>query len=70
MDGEHDGGEKTGVGTDIVTGHQVVEEADQHVKLEVDEVVAQGGETVEEVVQSEGENAQRSVGFVRLLLLH
>ena len=70
VDSEHEGGEKTSGGTDVVTGHNMVEEAHHHVELEVDQVVAQGREAVKEVVQSERENAERSVGFVRLLLVH
>ena len=69
-DSEHEGGEKTSGGTDVVTGHHTVEEAHHHVELEVDQVVAQGREAVKEVVQSERENAERSVGFVRLFLVH
>ena len=40
VDGEHEGGEKAGVGTDVVAGDHIVEEAHQHVQLEVHQVVA------------------------------
>ena len=44
--GEQERGEKTGGGTDVVADDHVVEEAHQHVELQVDQVVAQGGEAV------------------------
>ena len=46
------------------------EETDEGVEDEVEEVIAQGLEAVEDVVEPEREDAQRPVGLVRLLLGH
>ena len=70
VDGEQERGDEAGGGTDVVAAHQVVEEAHQHVQLQVDQVEAQGREAVQQVIQSEGEDAEWSVGFVGLLLVH
>ena len=59
-----------GVGADVVTRHHTEQQGRHHVQLEVDQVVAQGGQAVKKVVESEGENTERSVGLVGLLGLH
>ena len=86
VDGEEEGGHG---GRDVgeeARGEGVVEEGDRGVEDDIDQVVAQGLELVQEIVEAEGEDSERSagrslpiywylrsllpVGLVTLLLLH
>ena len=48
----------------------MVEEGDTGVEDDIDQVVAQGLELVQEIVEAEGEDSEWSVRLVTLLLLH
>ena len=70
VNSEQEGGDKAGVWPDIVTADLVEQDRDNDVEEEVEEMIAKRLEAMEDVIEPKREDAQRSVGLMRLLLGH